>query len=79
MFYSRDFRHINYKPTMELLDQIKRSLDYFYRKNKNSGDNQMASVYQSLKKDLVEIADKVLLFIKQLEVVQKNMKVLKKR
>lgn len=59
MFYSRDFRHINYKPTMELLDQIKRSLDYFYRKNKNSGDNQMASVYQSLKKDLVEIADKV--------------------
>ncbi|WP_254475355.1 glycine zipper family protein [Bartonella sp. B1098] len=59
MFYSRDFRHINYKPTMELLDEIKKSLDDLRDKYHNSGDKRMASVYQSLKKDLVEIADQI--------------------
>ncbi|MBX4335613.1 glycine zipper family protein [Bartonella raoultii] len=59
MFSSKDFRHINYKPTMELLDQTKKSLDYLRNKYHNVGDNQMASVYQSLKKDLVEIADQI--------------------
>ncbi|WP_375695339.1 glycine zipper family protein [Bartonella sp. AC90GZZY] len=59
MFYSREFRHINYKPTMELLDQTKKSLDYLSKKYHNFGDNQMAHVYKSLKKDLVEIADQI--------------------
>ncbi|UNE54976.1 glycine zipper family protein [Bartonella machadoae] len=58
-FYSRDFKHINYKPTMELLDQTKQSLDYFVRKHENLGDNQMVSIYQSLKKDLVDITDRI--------------------
>ncbi|QEE09407.1 glycine zipper family protein [Bartonella kosoyi] len=59
MFYSREFRHINYKPTMALLDQTKKSLDYLSKKYYNLGDNQMAFVYKSLKKDLVEIADQI--------------------
>ncbi len=59
MFYSRDFSHLNYKPTMELLDQTKKSLDYFINKHQNFGDKQMVSIYQSLKKDLLEITDRI--------------------
>ncbi|WP_208441952.1 glycine zipper family protein [Bartonella raoultii] len=58
-FYNKDFSHINYKPTMELLDQVKKSLDDLRDKYKNFGDNQKSSGYQMLKNNLVKITDEI--------------------
>ncbi|WP_254473217.1 MULTISPECIES: glycine zipper family protein [unclassified Bartonella] len=58
-FYNKDFPHINYKPTMELLDQAKKSLDDLRDKYKNFGDNQKSSGYQMLKNNLVKITDEI--------------------
>ncbi|WP_375656295.1 glycine zipper family protein [Bartonella sp. MR63HLJHH] len=59
LFYAKEFRHINYKPTMELLDQTKKSLDDLIEKYKNFGDNQKVSGYQLIKNNLVKITDKI--------------------
>ncbi|SPU27850.1 Uncharacterised protein [Candidatus Bartonella washoeensis] len=58
-FYDQRFSSINYKPTIELLDQTKQSLDDLIEKSKRLGDNQKVSGYQILKKDLVKIMDQI--------------------
>ncbi|EJF88053.1 hypothetical protein ME1_00817 [Bartonella vinsonii subsp. arupensis OK-94-513] len=59
LFHDKEFRHINYQPTMQLLDQTKKALDYLIRKHDNFGDNQMVSIYQRLKSRLVKITDEI--------------------
>lgn len=58
-FYDKNFRHINYKPTMELLDQTKQSLDNLIEKYKNFGDMDKSSGYQLIKNNLVKITDEI--------------------
>ncbi|WP_375628928.1 MULTISPECIES: glycine zipper family protein [unclassified Bartonella] len=58
-FYAKEFSHINYKPTMELLDRSKKSLDVLIRMNRKLGDEEGASTYQILKNNLVKITDKI--------------------
>ncbi|WP_273760851.1 glycine zipper family protein [Bartonella sp. ML70XJBT.G] len=58
-FYDKNFSHLNYKPTMELLDQTKKSLDELIEKYKNFGDNQKSSGYQLIKNNLVKITDEI--------------------
>lgn len=58
-FYDKDFIHINYKPTMALLDQTKKSLDDLSEKYRNFGDKQKATGYQLLKNNLVKITDEI--------------------
>ncbi|WP_375608835.1 MULTISPECIES: glycine zipper family protein [unclassified Bartonella] len=58
-FYNRKFSSINYKPTIELLDQTKRSLDDLIEKSKKFSDNQKVLGYEILKQDLVKIMDKI--------------------
>ncbi|WP_375703876.1 glycine zipper family protein [Bartonella sp. AD13SXNS] len=58
-FYDRRFSSINYKPTIELLDQTKQSLDDLIKKSERLGDNQKVSGYQILKQNLVKIMDQI--------------------
>ncbi|WP_375664841.1 glycine zipper family protein [Bartonella sp. CL162QHHD] len=58
-FYNRKFSSINYKPTIELLDQTKKSLDDLIEKSKKHGDNQKVLGYEILKQDLVKIMDQI--------------------
>ncbi|EJF98497.1 hypothetical protein MEI_00505 [Bartonella vinsonii subsp. arupensis Pm136co] len=58
-FNSKSFIHINYRPTMELLDETKKVLDEWINKSKNSGEMQNFSKYQSIKEALVAITDKI--------------------
>ncbi|MBB5074432.1 hypothetical protein HNQ69_001574 [Bartonella callosciuri] len=58
-FYDKKLSSLNYKPTVELLDQTKQSLDDLIEKSKRLGDNQKVSGYQILKKDLVNIMDAI--------------------
>ncbi|WP_375626948.1 glycine zipper family protein [Bartonella sp. MU37NMGALS] len=58
-FYDKDFIHINYKPTMALLDQTKKSIDDLIEKSRNFGDKQKATGYQILKNNLVKITDEI--------------------
>ncbi|GAA4667052.1 glycine zipper family protein [Bartonella pachyuromydis] len=58
-FYDKNFSHLNYKPTMELLDQTKKSLDELIEKYKNFGDKQKSSGYQLIKNNLVKITDEI--------------------
>ncbi|WP_273788691.1 glycine zipper family protein [Bartonella grahamii] len=58
-FYVKEFSHINYKPTMELLDRSKKSLDVLIRMNRKLGDEEGASTYQILKNNLIKITDKI--------------------
>ncbi|WP_246789579.1 glycine zipper family protein [Bartonella vinsonii] len=58
-FHDKNFISINYKPTIELLDQTKQSLDDLIKKSERLGDNQKVSGYQILKKDLVKIMDQI--------------------
>ncbi|MCZ2159308.1 glycine zipper family protein, partial [Bartonella sp. 220] len=58
-FSDKNFSSINYKPTIELLDQVKQSLDDLIKKSERLGDNQKISGYQILKKDLVKIMDEI--------------------
>ncbi|WP_212112163.1 glycine zipper family protein [Bartonella queenslandensis] len=58
-FYDRRFSSINYKPTIELLDQTKKSLDDLIEKSKKSRDNQKVLGYEILKQDLVKIMDEI--------------------
>ncbi|MET3560728.1 hypothetical protein ABID39_001437 [Bartonella japonica] len=58
-FYDKDFIHINYKPTMALLNQTKKSIDDLIEKSRNFGDKQKATGYQILKNNLVKITDEI--------------------
>ncbi|MCZ2159257.1 glycine zipper family protein [Bartonella sp. 220] len=58
-FNSKSYRHINYRPTMELLDETKKVLDEWINKSKNYGEMQNFSKYQSIKEALVAITDKI--------------------
>ncbi|WP_375707602.1 glycine zipper family protein [Bartonella sp. AA1HLJMS] len=58
-FYDRRFSSINYKPTIELLDQTKQSLDDLIEKSKKHGDNQKILGYEVLKQNLVKIMDEI--------------------
>ncbi|WP_174888845.1 hypothetical protein [Bartonella grahamii] len=58
-FYNRKFSSINYKPTIELLDQTKKSLDDLIEKSKKHGDNQKVLGYEILKQNLVKIMDQI--------------------
>ncbi|WP_139413122.1 glycine zipper family protein [Bartonella mastomydis] len=58
-FYDKNFSHLNYKPTMELLDQTKKSLDELIEKYRNFGDKQKSSGYQLIKNNLVKITDEI--------------------
>ncbi|WP_375660254.1 glycine zipper family protein [Bartonella sp. CL74QHWL] len=58
-FYDRRFSSITYKPTIELLDQTKQSLDDLIEKSKKHGDNQKILGYEVLKQNLVKIMDEI--------------------
>lgn len=58
-FNDSRFSSINYEPTIELLDQTKKSLDDLIEKSKRLGDNQKVLGYEVLKKDLVKILDTI--------------------
>ncbi|WP_185913534.1 glycine zipper family protein [Bartonella massiliensis] len=58
-FYDRRFSSINYKPTIELLDQTKQSLDDLIKKSEKHGDNQKILGYEILKQNLVKIMDEI--------------------
>ncbi|WP_175869446.1 glycine zipper family protein [Bartonella gabonensis] len=58
-FYDRRFSSINYKPTIELLDQTKQSLDDLIKKSEKHSDNQKILGYEILKQNLVKIMDEI--------------------
>ncbi|GAA5112764.1 glycine zipper family protein [Bartonella jaculi] len=58
-FYDRRFSSITYKPTIELLDQTKQSLDDLIEKSKKHSDNQKILGYEVLKQNLVKIMDEI--------------------